>query len=137
MKILDRYIIKKFLGTYLYITISLVLISISLDISQHLSSIYENHGSLKHAILDYYPLWSLWLINLFMPISIFISIILFTSILTVNHEFIAMNSIGISTIRIIIPYFISTFIIASISLIMNHYYMPTINKKKIYFFIII
>lgn len=134
MKILDKYIISKFLETFVYITISLLLISISIHISQHLNRLYTNNGSLKSAILDYYPLWSLWLINTFMPISIFISIIFFTSILTINNEIIAMNSNGISSLRIIIPYLISTLIIVSISFIINHYYMPIINKKKNLFF---
>lgn len=134
MKILDKYIFIKFLVTFIYITISLLLISISIDISQHLNRLYENNGSLKNAIFYYYPSWSLWLINTFMPISIFISIIFFTSRLTLNNEIIAMNSIGISTIRIIIPYLISTLLIASISFIINHYYMPIINKQKNLFF---
>lgn len=134
MKIIDKYIISKFLGTFLYITISLLLISISIDISQRLNRLYENNGSLKNAIFYYYPFWSLWLMNTFMPISIFISIIFFTSILTLNNEILAMNSIGISTFRIIIPYLISTLILASISFIMNHYYIPIINKKKNLFF---
>lgn len=135
IKILYRYIINQFFKTFIYITISLLLISISIDISQHLNYLYANHGSLQDALLNYYPLWSLWLINRFIPISIFITIILFTSILTLNNEILAMKSIGISTIKIIIPYIISTLFIVIISFLINQYYMPKINKKKIYIFI--
>ncbi|WP_185871865.1 LptF/LptG family permease [Blattabacterium cuenoti] len=130
MKIIDRYIIRKFIGTFILITISLQFISVIIDISQRMHRLENNQGSIKEALIFYYPFWSIWLINTFSPISVFLSVIFFTSKLTKNSEITAILLSGISFKRLTLPYLISAIVIGMIALLTNYYLLPFANKKK-------
>ncbi|WP_185866227.1 LptF/LptG family permease [Blattabacterium cuenoti] len=130
MKILDRYIIRNLLLTFLFITVSLQLLSIVIDISQRMHRLEYNQGSIKKALIFYYPFWSIWLSNTFSPISVFLSVIFFTSKLEKNSEILAILSSGISLNRLTIPYLISALIIGIVSLLINYYFLPMANKRK-------
>ncbi|WP_185851191.1 LptF/LptG family permease [Blattabacterium cuenoti] len=130
MKILDRYIIRNILITFIFITLFLQIISVIIDITQRMHRLEENKGSIKNALIYYYPFWSLWLSNTFSPISLFLSIIFFTSSLTKHSEMKALLTNGISFQRITIPYLFSAFIIGTISLIVNYFFLPKANEMK-------
>ncbi|WP_341664418.1 LptF/LptG family permease [Blattabacterium cuenoti] len=130
MKIIDRYIIRKFIVTFIFITISLQILSIVIDISQRMHRLENNQGSIKEALIFYYPFWSIWLINTFSPISVFLSVIFFTSKLTHHSEITAILSSGISFRRLTLPYLVSAIMIGIIALIINYYFLPIANKKK-------
>ncbi|WP_185858171.1 LptF/LptG family permease [Blattabacterium cuenoti] len=130
MKIIDRYIIRNFIVTFIFITVSLQLLSVIIDISQRMHRLENNQGSIKEALIFYYPFWSVWLMNTFSPISVFLSVIFFTSKLNHNSEIMAILSSGISFIRLTIPYLISSIMIGSVSLTINYYFLPVANKKK-------
>ncbi|XOD68762.1 MAG: LptF/LptG family permease [Flavobacteriales bacterium AspAUS03] len=130
MKIFDRYIIRNFLGTFVFATIFLLSISVVIDLSQRLHRLEAHQGSVKNTLIQYYPLWALWLGNTFMPIGVFISIIFFTSRLTNNTEIVAISSSGVSLHRLFRPYLISALIIATVSFMLNHYFLPVTNRAK-------
>lgn len=130
MKIIDRYIFRNFIKTFIFITISLQLLSIVIDLSQRMHRLENNHGSIKDALIYYYPFWSVWLANTFSPISVFLSVIFFTSKLTKNSEITAILASGISFQRITFPYLLSAIIISMISIMINYYILPIANKKK-------
>ncbi|WP_185857537.1 LptF/LptG family permease [Blattabacterium cuenoti] len=130
MKIIDRYIIRNFISTFIFITVSIQFLSVIIDVSQRMHRLENNQGSIKEALIDYYPFWSIWLINTFSPISVFLSVIFFTSKLTHNSEITAILSSGISFKRLTLPYLISAIMIGSVSLIINYYFLPIANKKK-------
>ncbi|WP_185877044.1 LptF/LptG family permease [Blattabacterium cuenoti] len=130
MKILDRYIIRNLFLTFIFITVSMQFLSVVIDVSQRMSRLEDNHGSIKDALIFYYPFWAIWLSNTFSPISIFLSVIFFTSRLEKNLEITAIISNGISFNRLSFPYLISALIIGIISLIINYYFLPIANKKK-------
>ncbi|WP_103327472.1 LptF/LptG family permease [Bacteroidetes bacterium endosymbiont of Geopemphigus sp.] len=130
MKILDRYIIRNFLGTFLFATLLLLSISIVIDLSQRLHRLEAHHGSVKEALIYYYPVWALWLGNTFMPIGVFISIIFFTSRLANNTEIVAIAAGGISLRRLVRPYLMAAFLIFSVSFLLNHFILPVTNVVK-------
>lgn len=130
MKILDRYIIRIFLGTFFFATLFLLSVSIVIDLSQRLHRLEAHHGSVKEALIYYYPVWALWLGNTFMPIGVFISIIFFTSRLANNTEIVAIAASGISIHRLTRPYLIAAFLIFSISFLLNHFILPVTNVVK-------
>lgn len=130
MKIIDRYIIRNFIGTFIFITISLQFISVVIDIFQRMHRLENNQGSIQEALIFYYPFWSIWLTNTFSPISVFLSVIFFTSKLTHHSEITAILSSGISFRRLTLPYLISAIMIGIVALIINYYFLPVANKKK-------
>ena len=81
---IDRYIIKKFIGTYIYSIILIISISIVFDINENLAKFTTNHAPLRAIVLDYYANFVPYFANLFSPLFVFIAVIFFTSKLAGN-----------------------------------------------------
>ncbi len=104
MKKLDIYIIRKFLGTFVY-SISLIsIIIIVFDISEKLDSFISKHAPFKAIIFDYYCNFIPFIVNLFSPLFTFISVVFFTSRLAARTEIVAIFSSGVSFRRLMFPY---------------------------------
>lgn len=132
IKILDRYIIKKFLGTFLFTILIAVAIVIIFDLSEKIDK-FVGKATLHEIIFDYYAGFIPWLLNTFSPLFVFISAIFFTSKLAQNSEFVAMLSGGISFRRILAPYMFSAGVIALLSLVLSIYVIPSVNQNRLDF----
>jgi len=133
LRIIDRYIIRKFLGTF-FLTITLILsIAIVFDISEKIEDFITKGASAKEIIVDYYLNFLVFYGNLFSSMIVFIATIFFTSRMTGNTEIVAILTGGVSFKRMMWPYFISSTIIALISLGLSHYVIPKTNVKRIGF----
>ena len=67
------------------------------------------------------------------PLFIFISVIFFTSRMAYNYEFVAILASGISFYRLLVPYFVASFMLASALWYVNHNVVPSANKKRLAF----
>ncbi len=129
MKILDWYIIKKFLGTFFYSIALLIIIVIVFDISEKIET-FINHQAPLHAIIfDYYLNFIPYFINLFIYLFTFISVIFFTSRLAGNTEIIAMLSSGISFRRLLRPYMLAALFLAILSFYLGNFLIPKTNHQ--------
>lgn len=126
MKLLDRYIIRNFVGTFIFMTTLLALIVLVIDFSQK----FDKIPSVAEALTDYYPFFLLWIVNTFLPIGVFISAIYFTSRLTNQTEIVAMTSGGMSFFRLTRPYLVVAIGIGLTSFVVNHYFLPKANVYK-------
>lgn len=81
---LDWYIIKKFIGTYLFSIVLIMSISIVFDVNENLSKFAQYHAPLKAIVFDYYMNFIPYLANLFSALFVFIAVIFFTSKLAGN-----------------------------------------------------
>lgn len=130
LKILDRYIIKKFLGTF-FVTISMFsLIAIVIDVSEKIDDFLRDDVSLNEIIFDYYLGFIPWLYGLLAPILVFISVIFFTSKMASKTEIIPILANGISYSRFLRPYIIAGALLTVLSLAMTHYVIPNASKGK-------
>ncbi len=129
MSILDRYIIGKFLGTYVFAIILILAITIVLDINEKLDSFLQ--APLKATIFDYFLNFLPYFANQFSPLFVFIAVIFFTSKLADNSEIIAMLSSGMSFRRLLRPYLISAAVIAAMTFVLSAYIIPPANVKRI------
>lgn len=77
IKRLDWYIIKKFIGTYIYSIALIISISIVVDINENLAKFSEYHAPLKAIVFDYYMNFIPYFANLFSPLFVFIAVIFF------------------------------------------------------------
>jgi len=130
---LDRYIIKKFLGTFVYSIIIIISISIIFDFSEHLDDFLDKHAPFKAIMFDYYLNFIPYFVNLFTPLFVFIAVIFFTSKLAQQSEIIAMLSSGISFRRLMYPYFFGALIIAVFNLVSANLWIPYATKNKLDF----
>ena len=121
---LDRYIIKKFIGTYIYSIILIISISIVFDVNENLAKFTTNHAPLRAIVFDYYANFVPYFANLFSPLFVFIAVIFFTSKLAGNSEIIAMLASGMSFKRLMRPYFISAALIAALNYYLGSFVIP-------------
>ncbi len=132
-KIIDRYIIRKFLGTF-FLTITLILaIAIVFDISEKIEDFITKGASAKEIIVDYYLNFLVFYGNLFCSMIVFIATIFFTSRMTSNTEIVAILTGGVSFKRMMWPYFVSATIVAGISLGLSHFVIPRTNISMLHF----
>lgn len=129
MKILDKYIIRNFLGTYVFAILLLLAIVVMFDVNEKLDSFLK--APLKETIVDYFVNFLPYFANQFSPLFTFIAVIFFTSKLAGNSEFIAMFSTGMSFRRLLRPYMIAAAVIAGATFILSAYVIPPANAKRI------
>ena len=133
LKRIDTYIIKKFLGTYFFSIALILSIAIVFDLTEKLDKFFENNAPLKAIIFDYYLNFIPFYMNMFSPLFTFIAVIFFTSKMANNTEVIAILSSGVSFRRLMVPYFISALVIATISFTVGGYIIPPSSKKMLNF----
>lgn len=128
---LDWYIIRKFLGTYIFAIILILAITIMFDINEKLDAFIK--APLKETIFDYFINFLPYFANQFSPLFTFIAVIFFTSKLAGNSEIIAMRASGLSYRRMLVPYMTSAAVIAIVTFVLGAYIIPPANVKRIEF----
>lgn len=130
MKTLDKYIIKKFLGTLAFMLVLLSIIVVVIDVQAKQPRIESNGYSVGYFLVHFYPYWMVYLIITFMSILVFISVIYFTSRMANNTEIVAIISSGVSFNRFAKPYLITSLFLAFAALGINHFLLPWANVQK-------
>jgi len=131
LRILDKYILKKYLSSVALVLVLLLPIAIAIDVSEKVDKFLRHSDlSIGEIIKDYYVNFVVIFGNTFLPLALFIAVIFFTSKLASNTEIIAIHSAKISFTRFLKPYFIGATIITIFALLMNHFIVP--NSNKIY-----
>lgn len=130
---LDRYIIKKFLGTFVFSILIIISIAIIFDFAERLDDFLERKAPIDKILFDYYLNFIPYFVNLFTPLFVFISVIFFTSKLAQRSEIIAMLSSGINFSRILYPYFLSALAIAIFTWFSSNFFVPRATKNKLAF----
>jgi len=129
LRILDKYILKKYVSSFLFTLVILIPIAIAIDIAGKVDKFLRNTElTVLEIIRDYYLNFTLYYANTFMPLALFIAVIFFTSKLSKNTEIIAINSASISFTRFLKPYIIGATMVTLFALVMNHFVVPRGNK---------
>lgn len=130
MKIIDLYIIKKYLGTFGFMLGLLTIIVLVIDVQAKAPRIESNGFKVSDFLINFYPYWIVNMVITFMSILVFISVIFFTSRIANNTEIVAIISSGTSFHRFARPYLMTSGFIAVFALVLNHYVLPLANIKK-------
>lgn len=131
MKIIDQYILKRFLVTFIFTLLILIPIAIAIDIAEKIDDFLQNANlGFFEIVNDYYKNFIIYYTNTFMPLALFIAVILFTTKLSNNTEIIAITNAKVSFKRFLYPYFIGASIVTLVSLMMNHFAVPNSSKIR-------
>src|ERR1700745_4050673 len=128
LKTIDRYILKKFIGTFIFSILLIICIVVIFDISEKVDNFI--HAPLREIILDHYLNFIPFFANKLSPLFAFISVIFFTSKMATRYETVAILSSGITYRRFLRPYMIGATLIALTSLYLSHFVIPVANRKK-------
>ena len=132
-KILDRYILGKFLGTYIFAIAMIIIVVVIFDYVEKIDDFTELHAPLKAIIFDYYLNFIPFFINQFSGLFTFIAVIFFTSKMACQTEIIAMLSGGMSFRRLMWPYFLGALAIAALSMALNLWVIPVSQRACVDF----
>ena len=127
MKIIDKYILKRYLATFTVMLLLFIPIGIVIDVAEKINKILESKVPLS-AVAMYYLDFTIYFANLLFPIFLFLSVIWFTSKLANNTEIIAILSSGISFSRFLRPYIIGATIVSVFALLMGFFLVPKASK---------
>ncbi|MEI7422067.1 MAG: LptF/LptG family permease [Prolixibacteraceae bacterium] len=130
---IDRYIIKRYLGTFFLSIALIVSISAIFDVSEKIDDFITNNAPLKAILINYYPNFLIYFANLFSALFNFIAVIFLTSKMAANSEIIAMMASGISYKRLMRPYLVASGIIALMSWFLGNFVIPPANQERINF----
>ena len=133
MKRLDRYIIGKFLGTFIFSIVLIMSIAVIFDLTEKMDDFFEHQVPIREIIFDYYLNFIPYFMNMFSPLFIFISVIFFTSKLAGDSEIIAILASGVSYHRLMWPYFLSALLLFIFSFWMTGYVIPPASEKMLTF----
>ncbi len=129
-KILDRYILWKFLATYYFAIAMIIGVVVGFDYVEKIDDVTELKAPLKAILFDYYLNFIPFFINQFSGLFTFIACIFFTSKMAYQTEIVAMLSGGMSFRRLMWPYFLGALTIGSLSLFLNLWLIP-ISQRHI------
>jgi len=132
-KIIDWYIIRKFIGTYLFSILVISVIVVIFDLSEKVDDFAKTKPSLYDVVVNYYFNFIPYIANMFSPLFVFITVIFFTSKMAGHSEIIAILSGGVSFRRLMYPYFLSTLIIFVMTLTLSLFVIPPANSQRLSF----
>lgn len=128
LTIIDKYILKKYLTTFIVMLALFAPIGIVIDVSEKINRMIENKIPVMD-LLIYYFHFTIYFTNLLFPIFLFLSVIWFTSKLANNTEIIAILSSGISFTRFLRPFIIGACIISVFVLLMGFFIVPRSSER--------
>ena len=133
LKILDWYIIKKYLGTFFFTLVLIIVISVVFDVSEHLDNFLTKNATFYDIAFKYYAGFIPYYMNLLSPMITFLAVIYFTAKMANQTEIVPILSGKVSFNRFLRPYFVAATIIFVISFFANVFLIPFTNALKIDF----
>jgi lipopolysaccharide export system permease protein len=132
-KLIDSYIIKKFLGTFFFCLLLILTIAVVFDFAEKIDNFMEKQAPVKAIIFEYYLNFIPYFAMLFAPLFVFISVIFFTSKMAISTEIIAILNCGMSFRRMMWPYFLSALFIATFTFVLTNFVIPKSNLIRMDF----
>ncbi|WP_396600476.1 LptF/LptG family permease [Algibacter sp. R77976] len=127
MKILDWYILKRYLFTFTMLLLLFIPIMITVHLAEKIGKILENEVPFSE-VMVYLLDFTVYFSYLLFPLFLFISVIWFTSKLANNTEVIAFLSSGVSFTRFLRPYIIGASVVAIFSIILGLFLAPKASE---------
>jgi lipopolysaccharide export system permease protein len=130
---IDWYIIKRFIVTFVVALGLFTLIIIIFDVAEKLDDFVEKQAPVSAIIKGYYFNFIPFILNLFSPFFVFLTVIFFTSKLAGKSEIVAMLASGISYNRFLRPYLLVALVLGLFSFVLNAWIIPESDKKRVEF----
>ncbi|MDO5968739.1 LptF/LptG family permease [Flavivirga aquimarina] len=127
MKILDWYILKRYLFTFLMMLLLFIPIGITVHLAEKIGKILENEVPFGEVML-YFLDFTIYFAHLLFPLFLFLSVIWFTSKLANNTEVIAFLSSGVSFTRFLRPYMIGSSVVAVLAIVLGLFLAPKASE---------
>jgi lipopolysaccharide export system permease protein len=132
LKLLDKYILKRFLSTFFFVVLILLAVITIIDLTEKMDK-FAKAGLKATEIFGYYLDFIPWIGSLLAPITIFIATVYVCSRMAGHTEIIAILSSGVSFRRLLVPFFIGAALVGIINFVLNGWVIPDSNKSRLEF----
>lgn len=133
MKILDWYIIKKFLSTFFFAIFVFTIISVVIDYGEKSDDFVKTGWGFIKIFTEYYSAFIPHIIALLFPLFVFIAVIFFTSKMATRTEIVAILASGVSLKRFLLPYFLTSAALALLLFIASARFIPRSEVRRAHF----
>lgn len=130
MKIIDRYIIRQFVISFLFGLLAFAVIFVIIDMMEKLDDFIDANAPTK-IVAEYYVFFIPEIIKLMIPVAVLLAALFVTSRLSSQNELAAIKSSGIGLYRIMAPFFAVAILICGVSIYFNGWIVPYANQKKL------
>ena len=129
MKIIDWYILKKFLVTFFFALIALTFLVIIIDLSERTDDFAKTGLPASTIISQYYFGFIPRITAMLFPLFIFIAVIFFTSKMANRSEIIAILGSGVSFRRFLLPFAFGGLLFTGLLWWTNQFVLPPANER--------
>jgi lipopolysaccharide export system permease protein len=127
IKIIDWYILKKFISTTVFMVLIFSVIAVAIDTSEKADDFVKSGLSSYQIAKQYYLGFVPFIISMIFPLMVFIAVIFFTSKMAGKSELVAILAGGVRFNRLLRPYFLGAFLLGGIFWISTQYLIPKAN----------
>ncbi len=129
MRLLDRYITRRFLYVLLFALVAFTLLYIVFDGVENLDT-YIDRDVPRTVVLLYYAYYVPFVIVLVFPVAMLLSSLLGIGQLARHNELIAIKSSGVSLYRTLAPVFLTALLLSLVMMYFGERIVPLTNQRK-------
>ncbi len=133
LTLLDGYLVRQFLLHFAFMLLLFTVILVVVDLSEKVGKIIEAKLSFEQVVMGYYRHYVPWFLIKLAPLTVFLSVIVFTGRLSQNSEIVAMLSSGTSFYRLLMPYLVTAGLLSSLTYVVAAYVVPPATREFIAF----
>jgi LPS export ABC transporter permease LptG/LPS export ABC transporter permease LptF len=127
--IVDEYVLKEFVGTFVLVLITFVMLMLLFTFFELLGDIIRNHSPLV-LVGEYLLNLTPSMIYTITPLSVLIAVLVVFGVLNRSSELTAMKASGISLYRIVLPVIVIACVLATALFVFDEFYLPKANRKQ-------
>jgi lipopolysaccharide export system permease protein len=129
MKLLDIYLIKKFLLNLIFGISAFIIVFLVIDIVENIDKFIDKEATTSIVAL-YYLYYIPHIISLTLPINMLLATLFSVGNMTKHNEVVAQKSAGVSLYRIFTPIFICAFFVSILAGLFSETVVPWASQKK-------
>lgn len=126
--LLDRYVVRRFLGVFGLVLASVVVLYIVGDIGENIDDMLKNNVP-RSVVVDYYKYLTLQILYDVSPIVVLVTTLLTFSILARANELTAFKALGVSLFRLALPAIGVTVLVVLGNVYLQSEILPVSNQK--------
>ena len=128
-RILDEYVVREFLGTFLLVLAGFVMLLLVFTFFELIGDILRNHITLS-MIGEYLVNLTPSMLYQITPLAVLIAVLVTFGVLNRNSEIVAMKATGISLYRLVIPIVSISALLAIGLFLFAEFYLPQANRRQ-------
>jgi len=123
VRILDRYVVRKFFGPFFFCVLGFVLVWFLADISDNLKNFMKGEALLSQ-IVEYYRSQIPEVVVMCLPIATLLALLYSLTTMSRHNEIVSMLGAGVSTVRVLVPLFAIGLLLTGVSMYFNYESVP-------------